>query len=254
MLAPTRVIVSTTRSLVFIDRLLESKTRYQDRALEGCSQAGVTAPVKEQRRSTRCPVQRHHPADNDPVIAALMNRVYRAANCCRATVEQRAPLPVEEGKRRRPRMCPPAGEIGGEILLVSVEDVHRKALHCVNGLTCFRRLPHAEQDQRRIERHCGEGVRRQRADHTVDLGRDDRHARGEVPDGLTEGARIDHAVTPRLPSTALTSFGLIRSGTVQPFKSYSAMHCSANPLYLALAPVRSATISVSNRMLSWLPK
>ena len=50
--------------------------------------------------------------------------------------------------------------------------------------------------------------------------------------------------------TTLMSSGLIRSGTVQPFKSYSAMHCSAKPLYLADCPIISATIKVSNRMLS----
>jgi len=48
-------------------------------------------------------------------------------------------------------MGPSAGEIGGEILLFPVEDVHGEALHRVNGLACFRLLAHAEQDQRRVE-------------------------------------------------------------------------------------------------------
>jgi hypothetical protein len=44
------------------------------------------------------------------------------------------------------------------------------------------------------------------------------------------------------------------SDATHPSRLYSAMHCSANPLYRADAPVASATIKVSNRMLSWLPK
>src|SRR5580700_7475008 len=36
--------------------------------------------------------------------------------------------------------------------------------------------------------------------------------------------------------TTLISLGLIRSGTVQPSRSYSAMHCSAKPLYFADCP------------------
>src|SRR5262245_52585924 len=151
-------------------------------------------------------------------------------------------------------MGPASGEIRGEVLLIPLKDVHCEALHRVNGLACLRRLADAEQHQRRIERHRREGVGRQRADRAVDFGGDDRDPGCEVSDGLTKRTRIDHAVTLRFFITTLTSSGLIRSGTVHPLKSYSAMHCSANPLYLALAPVRSDTISVSNRMLSWLPK
>lgn len=50
--------------------------------------------------------------------------------------------------------------------------------------------------------------------------------------------------------TTLTSSGLIRSGTVQPSRSYSAMHCSAKPLYFADWPIKSATIKTSKRILS----
>ena len=50
--------------------------------------------------------------------------------------------------------------------------------------------------------------------------------------------------------TRLMSSGVIRSGTVQPSRSYSAMHFSAKPLYFADWPVMSATIRVSKRMLS----
>ncbi len=42
------------------------------------------------------------------------------------------------------------------------------------------------------------------------------------------------------PMTMLTSSGLIRSGTVQPSRSYSAMHCSAKPLNFARAAHRPA--------------
>src|SRR5262249_53698968 len=54
-------------------------------------------------------------------------------------------------------------------------------------------------------------------------------------------------------NTILTSSGLIKSGTVQPSRSYSAIHCSAKPLYFALCSSLLATISVSNRLFSWFP-
>src|SRR5262245_52957049 len=254
MPAAITAIVSAARKLPFIRLSYESKTRYENFAFEGCPETRVAASVKKQRRGTRRPVQHQHPAHDNPVIPAVMDRVYRAADGRRATVQPWAAFPLEECKFRRQWTRPAAREIRGEVLLLSVEDVDGEAVHRVNDLARFRRLAHAEQDQRRVERDRGKRVGGQRPDYAVDLGRDDRHARCELPDSLAEGTRIDHAVTPRFLITALTSLGLIRSGTVQPFKSYSAMHCSANPLYLALAPVRSATISVSKRMLSWLPK
>ena len=71
----------------------------------------------------------------------------------------------------------------------------------------------------------------------LDFRRDDGDAGRELPDGLTEGARIDgHRLS--VPSSytvvffmiALTSIGLTRSDAVQPSRLYSAMHCSAKPL------------------------
>ena len=91
----------------------------------------------------------------------------------------------------RQRMRPPACEICGEVLLLLAEDVHREGLHRVNGLTCFRRLPHTEEHERRIERDGGKRVDRQRADRPLDLGRDDRHARGELSDGLAKRACVE---------------------------------------------------------------
>jgi len=65
---------------------------------------------------------------------------------------------------------------------------------------------------------------------------DTRH---ELADRATERSRIDghrerqeaDTYTPAVFFiTALTSALDTRSGAVQPFRSYSAMHCSANPL------------------------
>ena len=76
--------------------------------------------------------------------------------------------------------------------------------------------------------------------------------RAELPPGFIDsncaGARYFFFIT------KLMSSGLMRSGTVQPSRSYSAKHCSAKPLYLADWPMASATMRVSKRMLSWLPK
>ena len=60
---------------------------------------------------------------------------------------------------------------------------------------------------------------------------------------------FQHYVATFLPVTLTSSADTI-SGTTQPSRLYSAMHCSANPLYRADAPVTSATSSVSKRMLS----
>src|SRR5262245_19662107 len=109
MPAPITAIVSTTRSLLFIDRLLESKTGHQDFAFEGCPQTRVAAPVKEQRRRARGPVQREHLSYHNPVVSAVVERVYRAADGRGATVESWAALPLEECKCRWRRMPPPAG-------------------------------------------------------------------------------------------------------------------------------------------------
>jgi len=63
------------------------------------------------------------------------------------------------------------------------------------------------------------------------------------------GARIQELNFPFF-RIRLMSSGLIRSGTVQPSRSYSAMHCSAKPLYFFDCPSMSATTSKSRRILS----
>src|SRR2546426_3599006 len=50
-----------------------------------------------------------------------------------------------------------------------------------------------------------------------------------------------------------TSSGLMRSGTVQPSRSYSAIHCSAKPLNFSVSPIAVEYARVSRRMPSWLP-
>ena len=91
-------------------------------------------------------------------------------------------------------------------------------------------LADAEEHERRVERQRGEGVRRHPADVAVHFGGDDRDAGHEMTDGLPEGAGVECVGHYRFFITTLTSFGLMRSGTVQPSRSYSAMHCSAKPL------------------------
>src|SRR5919198_4489707 len=112
MPAAITAIVIATRSLPFIDRLLGSKTGYQDFTFECRSQIRVAAPVKNQWRCARCPVQRNHLPHDNPVVSAVMNRVCRTAEGCRATVEPRTAIPVEKRERRRQRIGPPPGEIG----------------------------------------------------------------------------------------------------------------------------------------------
>ncbi len=65
-----------------------------------------------------------------------------------------------------------------------------------------------------------------------------------------ENGQPAHGLPPPFFIIKLMSVGLIRSGTVQPSRSYSAMHCSAKPLYRADWPIKSATINTSKRMLS----
>src|SRR5437762_15333 len=255
MPAPMMAIVRTTRNLPFIGSLLESKTGHENFAFEGRPEVRVAAAMKDQGSRTGGAMQRYDLPHDNPVVSTLVDGIRRTADGRRAAIEPPATLPLEPLERRRRRLLPPAGEIRGEVLLLLAEDVHREALHAVDDLAGFRGLAHAEQYERRIERHRRKRVDGQRADRAVHLGRDDRHARGELADRLAEHARIDHETgVCCFFSTTLTSSGLIRSGTVHPFRSYSAMHFSANPLYFALAPVRSDTISVSKRMLSWLPK
>ena len=124
----------------------------------------------------------------------------------------------------------------------------------VDQLTGLGVFAQAEQHERRVERQRRERVRRHRPDFAVDVDRDHRDAGDEVPDGLPEGPRVDVHITPssRLVSglrrhavedsyvrssacviffmMTLTSSERIMSGTVQPSRSYSAMHCSAKPL------------------------
>ena len=52
----------------------------------------------------------------------------------------------------------------------------------------------------------------------------------------------------------LMSSGLIRSSTVQPSRSYSAMHCSAKPFILSTVPSPLAIHQHSRRVSSWLPE
>src|SRR6516162_6315035 len=58
----------------------------------------------------------------------------------------------------------------------------------------------------------------------------------------------------RLWRSTLTSSGLIRSGTVQPARSYSAMHVSANAFQRSAWPEACAPSSAKRRISSWLPE
>src|SRR5262245_27352366 len=73
-----------------------------------------------------------------------------------------------------------------------------------------------------------------------------RNARESSMSGIDGGPFAGGQDDQRPPflRTTLTSVGLIRSGAVHPSRLYSAMHCSANPLYRALAPVTSLTSKV----------
>ena len=68
-------------------------------------------------------------------------------------------------------------------------------------------------------------------------------AAGDHADAGTAGeVLLNSCYGARRRASALTSDESMRSGTVQPFRSYSARHCSAKPLYRAVAPVCSAAL------------
>src|SRR5215204_5349581 len=208
-------------------------------------QSNVSSPKKHQRLpGLFVPIRSNHVTDNDPVIAAFVNRVSAAAHRRDAALEPRPTVPVDKRKRRWRRIPPQASEIGRQIALRVAEDADGEARRLVNQEAGFGLFAEAEQHERRIERQRRKRVRRHRPDLAVQLHRDHRDASDKTPHGVPEGARFDGHHSVRLSGDAsrrlyvvviffmmtLTSSERTRSGAVHPSRLYSAMHCSAKPL------------------------
>lgn len=152
----------------------------------------VRAAIEEQRWLGDLRAMQHdNAANDDPVIAAFMDRVHPASDGCRRSFQPRSTFPRDERKRRRRSGRPRASEIGRNIPLTSGKDVDRKARRTVNQLPGLRVFPDTEEEEERVERQRGKGVGRHRVNGAIHLERDDGHARGVIACCLPERARVD---------------------------------------------------------------
>src|SRR5688572_13636778 len=116
------------------------------------SEHAVTTPEEHQRAGlTLAGFDADHAADDDPVIAALVDRIEIARQRRSAPFEPRTSRPVNEVECGQFGASPRSREELGKIPLVLGEDVDREPCGLVNRLTGSRFLAHAEQHQGRLE-------------------------------------------------------------------------------------------------------
>jgi len=121
------------------------------------------------------------------MVTARDHVLQLALNMGDAPVQQRRPEdpgpPGQPGEliRRRPREPP------RDVLLIAGQHVDREMLAAREPVQRRRALAHAEQHQRRLQRHGGERVRGQPVPHAgLIAGGHDGHAGREGPDCLPE--------------------------------------------------------------------
>ncbi len=133
------------------------------------------------------------------MVAGRVPRLDRALEAREAAREEgraaQARLPLDVGKlvRRGPR------EALGERPLRRAQHMHGEVRRRVEGRPRPRLLADAPQQQRRVERDGGEGVRRHPLRLATGAARGhDRHAGREAPEGGAQHARLDLARHARL--------------------------------------------------------
>ena len=111
----------------------------------------------------------------------------------RLVEDGRAGLAVAPADTLEP-VAGPGAEAPAGLLLVLAQDVDGEVPAVADRRPGGRRLGHAHQDQRWVERHRREGVGRHPRRAVGAVAGDDRHAGGEVPQDSAEAGAVDAIV------------------------------------------------------------
>ena len=199
----------------------------------------MVSATKKKQRLAFVRFKMLHAADIERVVASGMNVENFHHKICHRSADQAEGRCDAHSEHAGPATGRPSEMIAKRVLILS-QHADAEAPHLGQDAVHIGTIVERNQDQRRIERNGNERVGRHAVRLFLVLGSEDGDARwrnalmhcGTVG---CQSADDAHHLRPFFITT-LMSLGLMRSGTVQPSRSYSAMHCSANPLYFADCP------------------